>query len=57
MRNFLDYPQEILTILVLDHRLGKFTHLLLVYPALSVGNTFKTGYLQSLTLLYNLNEG
>ena len=53
---FLDDLEEILTILVLDHRLGKLTHAFFRDPAFAVSNSFKAGNLESLSFLYHFDE-
>ena len=44
-----------MAVLVLEHRLGYLFEVLLGDPALAVGDSFKTGYLESLTLLEDLH--
>lgn len=53
----VDHAQEILTILVLQHRLGKLTHMLFGEPSTSVSDAFKASNLQALALLDDLDEG
>ena len=45
-----------MSVLVLQHRLCVLTHFLLGDPALTIGNAFKARYLQTLTLLDDLDE-
>ena len=49
--------QQVLTILVLQHRLCYFAHSLLRNPTVAVGNSFKTSDLQTLAFLYYLHKG
>ncbi len=48
---------QILSVSVLEHRLGQFLQLLLANPSLVVGDLFQTSHLQSLALLNHLDEG
>ena len=49
--------QQILAVVVLGHRLSELAELLFGDPAALVGNLLDTGYLQSLTLLDDFDEG
>src|SRR5699024_6872630 len=40
---FVDHLQQVLAVLVLEHRLGQRTHLLLGDPAVAVGDALQTG--------------
>lgn len=52
---FVDDLEDVLAILVLEHRLCKLGHLLLRNPAHAVTDAFKTCYLETLTLLDGLH--
>lgn len=52
----LDDVKHILTILILDHRLSKFTELHFRNPATSGSDDLKANYLEALTFLNHLNE-
>ena len=54
--DFVDDLEQILSILVLEHGLCQLAHLLLVNPALAIGDAFETGHLQALSLFNDLNE-
>ncbi len=48
---------QILSVSVLEHRFSQFLQLFLADPSLVVGYLFQAGHLQSLALLYHLDEG
>ena len=54
---FIDDLQEVLSVLVLQHGLGQFAHLLFADPAVAVGDAFETGNLQALAFLDDFHEG
>ena len=49
MSHFVNDAKKILTILILDHRLSKFTQLISIDPTLTESDSFKTCDLESLT--------
>ena len=54
--HFIYNFQQVLPVLVFQHRAGNITQLTLRYPALTICYSFKARYLQTLTLLYDLHE-
>ena len=55
--HFVNNLEKILTVLILNHWLCKFTHALFTNPTFTVGDCFETCDFQSLTFLNNLNVG
>ena len=53
----VDDLEQVLAVLVLEHWLSELAHVLLVDPALAVGNSLKAPNLQALPLLENLDVG
>lgn len=53
--DFVNDTEKVLPILVLEHRLSQFAHLLFVNPSLTVCNALETGDLKALALLNGLN--
>ena len=53
---FFDDLEEVLAVLVPDHRLGEFTHAIFCDPSTTVCDGFKAGDLETLTFLYDLYE-
>ena len=53
---FVEEFQKVLSVLVLEHRLGKCAQLVRRDPPVAVGDAFQTGDLKTLTLLDDLHE-
>ena len=53
--NLLNNLDEVFSILIFKHRLGKLPHFVGRNPSLTVGNAFKTGNFESLTLFKHFN--
>ena len=49
--------EQIFAVVVFGHWLGETTELVFINPAALVGYLLDTGYLQTLTLLNDLDEG
>ena len=52
---FVDDFEQILTVLIFEHRLGKFGQPLFGNPSLAIGDTFQAADFQTLTLFEHLN--
>ena len=55
--HLVDYLQKVLSVLVLQHRFGQFSHFLFGNPAIAVGYTLQASHLQALAFLYHHDVG
>ena len=54
--NFVDNFQEVLSVLIFNHRLSQLPHLVGIDPATTICNTLETSNLETLTLLYHFDK-
>ena len=54
--HFVDHLEQILAILVFNHRLCQFTHTFFGNPSLTISNAFQASHLQTLTFFYHFHK-
>ena len=54
---FINNFEKVLTILILKHWLGQFTHALFGYPSLTICDSFEASNLEALTLFEDFDIG